>query len=379
MTPNNKPITILVTGGHLTPALATMEEIQRVHPEWRLVFVGRNTSLEGQNAPSEEKELVTALGVPFMPLFTGRVKRDIGWQTIISLLKIPVGFFQSFLIVMRVRPTLVLSFGGYIAFPISCAAFLCGIPVITHEQTMNPGLANKLIATIAKKVAVSFSDAKKKFQNGDRVVVTGLPIRSSVLAPPKNDAMDLPKKLPMIFIAGGSTGSVSVNSLIFPILPRLLGRFSIVHQVGKISYAEAEAVRAALPKDVQTRYIPRAYLHADEFSWALHACSLFVGRAGANTVIEVAMTGVPAIWIPLPWAAGNEQWQNAKVLADRGSSRIFEQQAGTSDLLFETIGQAMKDLPALKAHAEKTAKSFPKDGAHALVKLLEDYVTSKNS
>ena len=374
---DHKKVSIMVTGGHLTPAVATMEEIQKSHPDWSLVFVGRSTALEGTGTKSEEEDVIRAMSVPFVSIVAGRLRRDFGWNTLRSLLKVPVGFIEACVIIAKHRPTLVLSFGGYVALPICCAAFLFRIPVVTHEQTMRPGLANRIIARIAKAIAVSFAEAKPYLMPlGRRVEVTGLPVRRSVLSAPKKTELPVSHKRPVLFIAGGSTGSVSINALVFPVLPELLAEYTVIHQVGKVSYEEAERIRRNLPVAVRGEYLPFAYLSGTQFRDALYGCSLFIGRSGANTVTEIAMAGIPAIWIPLPWAAANEQWHNAKFLEDKGTSVIWEQRRLTPNELVLAVRSMMESLSEYRKSALSLAGEIPRNGAERLVRLVEDELPS---
>lgn len=271
----------------------------------------------------------------------------------------------------------MVSFGGYIALPISIIAFFARIPVLTHEQTLMPGLANRIIGAIAQSIAVSFPETASMFGR-EKAVVTGLPIRTSVLHAPKKAPLPIPGTFPLLLIAGGSTGSVSVNDLVFPILPNLLKQYVIVHQVGKLSIEKAKKISESLPEDLKKRYFPVAYLSADEFSWALHTTSLFIGRSGANTVTEVAMTGVPAVWIPLPWAARNEQMHNAFFLKERGTSVIVDQRSMSSASLLQIIQETLKEKKH-KIAALKLASELPTDGASHVVQLVEKLLQQSRS
>ncbi len=285
--------TILVTGGHITPALATIESIRARYPNWKITFVGRKTSIEGSRVHSEEYTLVNALGIPFVSLVAGRIKRDGSLWTLWSLVKIPIGFVQAFFILLTRRPTLVLSFGGYIAVPIVVAAWILQIPVVTHEQTTHVGLANRFIARLATRTCVSFPNTEGLF--GKNVVVTGLPMRSKVFVASTKAPFRLPTDKPMIFITGGSTGSVSVNKIVFSALETLLASYTVVHQVGRISLEQATQIKNALPVALQERYISVPYLDEQSYTWVLDHAALVVGRSGANTVMELAARGAIAL------------------------------------------------------------------------------------
>ncbi len=372
----NHPITLVITGGHVTPAIATIEAIRQSHPNWRLIFVGRKYSLEGTKVLSEEYRLIHDLGVSFVPITAGRLKRDLGIGTFFSLFKVPVGFAQAFIMLLRKRPDGILSFGGYVALPVALCAKLLGIPVITHEQTTRPGLANRIIARIATRVCVSFADTTAMLPKTSRVEVTGLPIRSAVLTPPKASPFAVDSDTPVLFVVGGSTGSVSINTAVFAALEKLLSRYTVLHQVGRLSVEAGDKAARALPQSLRKRYIHKAFFTAEEYSWALHHSALIVGRSGANTVSELALVGAVAVLIPLPWSAGNEQFHNAKVLEKAGSI-ILEQRQLTAASLIAAIDAIMATMTQRKEQAKALAATAPHDGAIRLMKTVSEVLTPR--
>lgn len=134
----------------MTPAQAVIDVLQKKYPSWNIVWVGRKYAFEGTKTQSAEYTYIVRLGIPFVSLTTGRLQRKFSRYTIPSLLKIPIGIIQSILILKKYRPTLVLSFGGYIGLPVALAAYILRIPVLTHEQTHHIGMSNKIIGSIAK-------------------------------------------------------------------------------------------------------------------------------------------------------------------------------------------------------------------------------------
>lgn len=288
----------MITGGHITPALALMDEIKKQHPEWRIVCVGRNIL---------ERTLVNQKGVTFLHLMAGRLS---------SWYKIPVGFVQAFWYLVTKKPDIVISFGGYVALPVAVSAWFLGIPIVIHEQTRIPGLANRIIGRFAKKICLTFEDTEHQFSK-EKVVVTGLPIRKALFSPPKRPSFTVPAG-EILYITGGSTGAVSMNDLLFELIPKLTTRYVVIHQTGKPSLGKAMAIR-------NSRYIIKDFFEADDISWILHRANLVVGRTGANTTMEVAMVGKPMICIPLPWSAAGEQLSNARWLTKLGLGMILMQ------------------------------------------------------
>jgi UDP-N-acetylglucosamine--N-acetylmuramyl-(pentapeptide) pyrophosphoryl-undecaprenol N-acetylglucosamine transferase len=362
---------ILITGGHITPAIAMIDIIREKHPDWDIRFVGRRYAVEGSRQLSEEYRIITNMGIPFFALTAGRWKRDGGLLAIWAFLKFPIGLIQALLIVWKEKPSLVLSFGGYVALPVVIAAKLFKLPIITHEQTTKPGVANVFIAKHATRVCTSFSIELAQV-NKQNIIQTGLPIRKSILSVPTRHELSIEKDAKILFVSGGSTGSVSINTLVFKILPKLLATYTVIHQVGRISETKSIMIQENLDADLQRKYMPIAYLPVDTYSWILHNAEVIIGRAGANTVTEIAVARKCAIFIPLPWSANNEQFYNAKYLADRGSSVILEQKDATPENTLQTIADFQKNLPIHRDAAITLAKHFPTNGTQRVLEVIEE-------
>ncbi len=152
-------------GGHFAPALAVIEKLPK---DWELLVVGRKYVFEGDQSFSLEYQTAKKLNIPFKPLTTGRLQRKFTKYTINSLLKIPVGLAQATAILNGFKPDVVLSFGGYVSVPITLSASILRIPIVIHEQTLEAGVANKLVARFARKICISweqFGEVFSKRQN----------------------------------------------------------------------------------------------------------------------------------------------------------------------------------------------------------------------
>lgn len=363
-----KQYKVLITGGHVTPAVATIEQMKKRYPSWDIVFVGRKKALEGASVVSEEYSLIQSLGIRFVPLIAGRIKRDLSFYTLWSLLKIPIGFFHAWWVVAFERPDVIVSFGGYVAAPIVATAWCMRIPIVTHEQTTAPGLANRLIARCATKICTSFPGQESLFSKP--IIYTGLPIRQSMFDSGGAEKFQVDAHVPLLFVTGGNTGSMSINDVVYQALPQLLDHYTIIHQVGRVSASRAQAVKQSGPKELMGRYHPVAYMDASTYSWVMHHAALIIGRSGANTVMEVATLGRMALWIPLPWAAGDEQASNAKWLEQAGGARVLAQSTLTVESLVTHVNEMITHKNIYLDAAEKFAKTIPHDGADKLVDVV---------
>ncbi|MFZ2025135.1 MAG: glycosyltransferase [Microgenomates group bacterium] len=337
---------ICITGGHLSPAVAVIEEIQKHKKNWDIVFVGREKTARTNTFVSEEKQIIEQLHIPFVAIHAGKVSRIFSLNAFVDFLFFPVGFFEALIFCLREKPHCIVSFGGYIGLPVVIAGWLVGIPVVIHEQTHMLGLANKIASEFADKILLTFPDIKK--QKDGRVHVTGLPLRTSFLAAPEKVSFPILSKKPILYITGGTTGAVSMNDLLFPLISSLVGDYTVIHQTGQQSYAKALTVMDVLPEESKSSYIPMPYVASEDVSWIMHHAQCIVGRSGANTVAEIAALKKPAVLLPLPWAGSKEQLRNATWYASVGGDVIIvDQQKVSSSELYEKI------LKITKSHTEK--------------------------
>jgi len=363
---------IAICGGHLTPALAVIGELQKQSVN-KIFFIGRSKAMEGDNTPSAESAVISSLGIKFFAISTGRLQRRFTRYTIPSLFKVPIGLSQALLILSQERPNLVISFGSYVALPVVIAAWVLGIPCITHEQTVKGGLANKFISYFAKKIAISWPDSFEYFPE-EKCVLTGNLIRGEILKVRYKRT-----GRPVIFITGGNQGAHSINEIVLEIIEPLLEKYEVIHQTGGSErFRDFEMINARvsqLSRRLQNRYFTAKWFNTTEISKVYERTCLLVGRSGANTVSEVAALGIPALFIPLPWAGAGEQIYNAKMLADLGSSLILPQEHLTPKRLLAAINSMVKNIKVYKNSAKKARKLINPKAAALLVteamKLVE--------
>lgn len=366
---DKEQIKIFITGGHISPALAVVEEIRRQNKPWTIIFIGRKYVFEGSRELSEEYRLITGQGIKFIALTTGRLQRSMSLQGLLSLLRVPIGLAQSLVLISRFRPKLILSFGGYIALPVAWAGWFLGIPVLTHEQTRAVGLTNSLIARICRRILVSSPELLDRLPK-DKTVVTGLLLRKSLFQPPTKPSFPCDNRLPLIYVTGGTTGAKSLNELLFPLIPKLTRHYMLVHQTGGPSLARAREIQAALPAAFRSHYQPANYFDVPDVAWAYQKAILVIGRSGANTVAEIAILGKVALLVPLPWSAGGEQQANAAWLEKAGSVMVVDQLNLDTRQLEKKLGRVLKNINTFENHAKNFAAELPHDGAARVVSQL---------
>ncbi len=356
---------ILVTGGHLTPALAVIDKLK----DHEIIFVGRKYALEREQTLSFEYKEITKREIKFIDLTTGRVNRAVSIRDFLSIVRIPLGFYQSLQVIRNEKPDRILSFGSYVAAPVAFWAWLFGIPVFSHEQTIQPGLSNRLIALFSKKVFVSFEETLSYFPQ-HKTVLSGNPIRQSIFTIQKKPFV-LEKNKSVIYVTGGSLGSHSINMRIKDILPKLLKDFIIIHQTGDTKeyqdFEQLEKLREKLPKALKSNYIIRKHFFEDEVGYIYSLTDMVIGRAGANTFFELLSLEKPTIFVPLPWSAHKEQQKQADIFKKYGVGEVFLQ-SEKSNRLLELIAQIRRSLPKYKRNFQKLKFLYKTNAAETIAK-----------
>lgn len=345
---------ILITGGHLTPALAVLDELQKLEST-QILWVGYKTNQAGNKELSAEYKVITERKIPFFSLKSGKLVRKWTPQTFLygiwQFALLFLGLFQALIIVLRVRPNLVLSFGGFMAVPVVVWAKLFGAKIVTHEQTVVVGLANKIITKFADKILVSWEDSLKYFPK-TKTILSGNPIRKEILNPPHSSTLfnSFYKKLPVVFITGGNQGANEINSRIELILSELLEISNVVHQCGSREIKRFASKKNELSIDQQKKYLVSDYFNSTDIAYIFNNADLVISRSGANTITELLFLKKRCILIPIPWVSHNEQFKNAKLLESNGLATIFEQKdENTAFKLLEVVKSNLE----FKSHKEK--------------------------
>lgn len=335
----------------MTPALAVIAELKK-RGYTNFVWVGHKYNQQKNESLSPEYRTITLQNIPFIELKTGKIIRSFGLKdipyVIYQLALIPAGFIKSIYIIFKYNPQIIISFGSYLAVPIVLSAKLKGITVITHEQTIVSGLANRLIGKFANKVLISWDNSFKYFKK-DKTVLTGNPIRKEILSA-KTDSLtkNFDKRFPTLLIYGGNQGSHILNKVVFSSLQELLQKYNIIHQTGNSSatgdFTTALDTKKKLPALIQDRYLPKDYILPEEVGEALNKSDIIIGRSGANSITEYLALGKLSILIPIPWSSNNEQLRNAKLMKSTGLAEIIEQKDFGYKTLTETLDKGVNCL-----------------------------------
>lgn len=375
---------VLIIGGHLTPALAVLEELQK-QGFTDIYWAGVRYSQTAGRNESAEYGLIKDKGIPFLDFRAGKLWRKWTLKTlfkgIYNLVLIPWGWLQALYILIKYKPKLILSFGGYMAVPFVMAAWLLGIKTATHEQVVAMGLSNRIITRFVNRIYLSWQENLQELSPKlqAKALVTGNPIRKSLLEV-TTSAINFPDPLPLVYVTGGNQGANTINWRLFKILPELLKEVNLVHQVGASTITndikEAARISAELPPELSRRYLYFDNIFGPEIAEIYNKADLIVSRAGANTISELMLLGKLAILIPIPWSAHQEQKRNAELYAKTGLGLVLEQyDAMPPEELLAAIRKGLEhvskqtdftDSP-LQESSKQAQKSFPRDAAENIV------------
>ncbi len=354
------------TGGHTSPGLAVVSALRARGAT--CLWIGSANGLEARRVPEH--------GIAYHSIATGKLRRYWDWQNVTDLVvRVPTGFAQAWRLLRRLRPSVVLGTGGFVALPVAMAAASLRIPLVVHEQTSVPGVANRLAAKVARRVAVSW-DASRPYFSSRRTVLTGNPLRPELRLGSREAAIarfGLDPSLPLLYVTGGAQGASRVNRVVGEALEELLEQAQVVHQCGDNPATGdrqwLEDRRARLPAAEATRYTIMPFV-GEELGDLYAATTLMVTRAGAGTLNECCQLGLPAIYVPLPGASGNEQMANARLAERAGGAVVLPQAALTPASLVASVRDLLSDPGHLKEMGDRARTLAVPDAAERLADLV---------
>jgi UDP-N-acetylglucosamine--N-acetylmuramyl-(pentapeptide) pyrophosphoryl-undecaprenol N-acetylglucosamine transferase len=357
------------TGGHTSPGLAVAALLrERSIP---CAWIGSRSGIEAQRVPLS--------GIPYVAISTGKLRRYWAWQNVGDLaVNVPMGMLGAVRALRALRPQVVFGTGGFVALPVMFAAAVSRVPIVLHEQTAVPGLANRIGARFARRIAVTFPDKTGSFP-ASRVVVTGNPLRPELRMGTRSGAIArfrLDPAVPLVYVTGGALGAHRINRVVGEALPRLLAHAQIIHQCGENPATGdrpwLQERRAALPESLARRYTVVPYV-GPELAEIYAAAALAIARAGAGTVNECCQLGVPALYVPLPGSSGDEQTENARLVERAGGAVVLPQSSLTAERLEQELGALVSDPARLKQMGEHARTLGVPDAAERIVAVLAEF------
>lgn len=333
------------TGGHVNPAIAIANIIKKRNKDANILFIGTKDGLENK--------LVKNAGYDICHISTGKIIRSFTFKNIKAITKNIKGIKEARKIIKDFRPDLVIGTGGYICGPVMLAAKKYKIPYILHESNAYPGVSVKMLAKNATKVMIGFEDARARLKNRENIVYTGTPAKFNEETYKKLDKTrclenlkltNVNKKL--ILVTCGSQGARKINEVVLDMVKKYLNdKIYIILVTGDKNYDDVMSQINDIEKELNidlSKYIriEKFVYNMDEMYKAVDMC---ITRAGAMTITELSLAGKPSILVPLPYAAENHQFYNAKVLEGVNAAKIIEQKNLDEDVLNDTISSMIND------------------------------------
>src|SRR5262249_36473606 len=342
------------SGGHTSAAGGIVQALVEAGADKRqILWIGSSNGIESRVAERES--------IPFRTISVGKLRRYWSKDNLIDIPRIIKGTLQSWGILRHYRPSIVVGTGGFVSVPVVAAARILKIPIVVHEQTIIPGLANRIASRFASVVLLAFQESAAYFRN-KKVVVVGNPLRSELRKnlPSRSEALarlGLDPGFPVLYVTGGAQGANAINKAIADSLPDLLTRWQVIHQCGDkpVEFGEAylNEMAQALDPDARRRYLVRPYIGA-EIVDVFVAADVLISRSGAATINEITRIGLPAILVPYPLSVANEQDRLARILERAQAAIVIDQSNLTKESLLialDKLGKEERDAMRDRARA----------------------------
>lgn len=348
---------IVLTGGgtlgHVTPHLSLIPHL--LQAGYEIHYIGTEKGMEAEKIRSVP-------GVTYHAVQSGKLRRYFSWQNFIDPFKVIAGAFQSARLMGKIKPDAVFSKGGFVAVPVVFGAWLHHVPVVCHESDLTPGLANRLCAPFARKIATTFPECAQAL--GPKAEMTGTPLRPELFRGSRARGLSLlgfDGSRPILLMMGGSSGAQAVNKALREALPRLTDQFDVAHICGK----------GNLDEELQgvSGYRQLEFLDA-ELPDALACADLVLSRAGSNALCEFQALCKPMLLVPYPKGASRgDQILNAQSLQKRGLARVLLQEDMTADTLVRALDDTWADREQLTAALHAAP---PADGTGRVLEMIEE-------
>ena len=341
------------TGGHVYPALSIAKEFKK--NEFSISWIGKKDSLGSKLSKAENFN--------FISLDTKGFKGKNIFGKIISLIYLQINVVKSIFIIKKIKPDIVFSTGGYVTLAPALSSYVLSIPLFIHEQNSVPGLVNRILNKFSK---LTFEAFPNSFNKSSKIRTVGNPVRSGII---KNPATKVKKKEHFnILILGGSQGSKQLNEIVLKAFKdkTIPSHWQIVHQIGHL---DKSSVVDAYSKQ-SFSYEVVSYI--EDIGTAYHESDLVIGRSGAMTISEICCSSKPSILFPLPWAADNHQYFNAKFLADRKASILLESSLDSANRLFTLLNDLERDHNARHSMSLNAFDAFPVSSGNRIVEIINE-------
>lgn len=359
------------TGGHLYPALALVDGLQRVRVDVRPLFMGAENGLEARIVPD--------LGMECILLPVRGLRRGAFWGNLGVLVDLVRSLGVALETFARVRPGVVVVTGGFAGAPAGIAAGVMGVPLALQEQNVNPGLTTRLLSLWATQVHLAFPEAVRRLPRKGRAKVSGNPIRPPVQVKPgeARAVFGLDPRGRVLLITGGSQGAAAINEAVLEMVQALASGAARLPSDLQLLWITGPAHLAGVTRELKTIGNPRWVQlrgFTPEMPLAMRAATVAVSRAGAMTTSELLAHGTPAVLVPLPGSVGDHQALNAKSLQDAGAAEYLPQGELDGGSLWDVVEGLLENEERRKAISsaalERACPQAAREIAEAVAALL---------
>lgn len=330
--------TIIFSGGgtlgSVSPLLAVYTRWKQAEPHLKFVWVGTRDGIED--------ELIQQYHIPFIPIFSGKLRRYFSIYNIVDAFSIILGFLQSVGIILKYRPALLVSAGGYVSVPLHFAGWLLRVKSVIHQQDLEVGLANRLMAPYARRIFVALPEGLNHFNKNPltkhKTVVVGNPAREEMLRYTRAEGvhyLKLDDSLPVVLIFGGGQGATAINRLVEKSLGQIVQFAQVVHITGPGKDSEFTKELA----EKYGRYHPYTFVK-EAMAYAMAAADVVVSRAGFAALSELSAIGKPALIMPIP---DSHQEKNVAFFAARKAIEVLNERTISSDSFVQAIRELIDD------------------------------------
>lgn len=365
----DQPIRVLLaaggTGGHVYPAIAIADAVRSLHPDSVILFVGTRDRMEWHAVPKA--------GYDIKSVWISGFHRRLTPQNLLFPFKLMVSLIQSFTILKRFKPEIVVSCGGFAAGPVGWVAGKMGIPLAVQEQNSYPGVTNRILAKHAIKIFTAF-EAAENYLPKEKIIRSGNPVRGNLNVQDRETALEefgFGLANPVLLVLGGSGGAKALNDNMSRYLDLIHNDMNIqvIWQCGKKYYDE-------LTTEIDTDQYPnlRLLAYIDDMPAAYGAATVVLTRAGAGTCSELMMIGKPSILVPSPNVAGDHQTKNAAAMAENGASVLIREQ-DLEEQLVEILQSVIFDEEKLQQMSEAALKIAQPDADQKIAGHLYELAT----
>lgn len=339
------------------PAIAVAQALSRKDPSATVLFAGRREGIEAKTVASYGKPFAA---IPAVPLYTEQLWRN--WKLPFVL---GAALWQSWRVIDRFKPDVVVGTGGYVSVPLITMAGLARVPIVLQEQNLMPGRATRVLSRFAKQVATAYPESSRYLRAP--TLVTGTPVRTEFWRRKE----DFPARPWTILVLGGSQGAHRLNQAVAGALPSLLERhdLTIAHQTGEREIDAMQSLKATLPASVSSRYEPFAF--ANDLADRLRAADLVVSRAGASTLSEVSAIGIPMVLIPYPFAGGHQRL-NVAPYESAGAAIVIPDEEADGARLLGIVGSLIDDPARYRKMVEAMRGLGRPYAAEEVVRIVEE-------